>query len=125
MLSLLVSQAPTFDKWNNLMWGSSILTMIALGLSFIYIYFSNYPRTKGPENSLYYFGSIENCKSDEFYNKFTSRKDSEHVADLLAQTHRNAEILKIKFEFLKGAYTLLLLGIVPWTATLLLFNGVS
>ena len=99
--------------------------MIALGLSFICIYFSNYPRTKGPETSLYYFGSIVNCKSDDFYKKFTSRKDSEHVADLLAQTHRNAEILKIKFEYLKGAYILLLLEIAPWTASLLLFNGVS
>ena len=124
MLSLLATMAPTFDKWNNWMWGSSLLTLLALGSSFICIYFSNYPRTSSPELSLYYFGTIAECEIEDYCINFTSRNEADHITDLLKQTHRNAEILKTKFEFLKGAYVLLFIGVIPWLVSLFLFNNV-
>ena len=124
MLSLLVTRAPTFDKWTSWMWGSCALSLIALGLSFVSIYFSNFPRTGGPENSLYYFGTIADIEINQFCNQFSSKSEEEHIEDLLRQTHRNAEILNIKFEYLKSAYILLVFGIVPWAISLFLFNNV-
>ncbi len=124
MLALLVSNAPTFDKWTSLMWGAAVVSLIALGLCFICIYLSNFPRTKGPENSLFYFGSIAEKSLEDFQEAYSSRTDEEHLDDLLSQTHRNAEILTIKFEHLKAAYLMLILGVVPWALTLLLFNTI-
>lgn len=124
MLGLLVSHAPTFDKWTNLMWGSAIISLIALGLCFLCIYSANFPRTKTPEASLFYFGSIEKMSCEDFQQSFSSRTDDQHLNDLLSQTHRNAEILTIKFEHLKGAYLMLIIGVIPWALTLLLFNTI-
>ena len=85
---------------------------------------ARFPRTEGPENSLYYFGTIADIEIDQFCNQFSSRKEENHIEDILKQTHRNAEIVKIKFEYLKSAYILLVFGIVPWAISLFLFNNV-
>jgi len=124
MLGMLVSFAPEFNNWTNFMWGSTLLTLLALGLCFICIYSSNFPRTKGPEVSLFYFGSINKMECDEFQQQFTSRTEDQHLEDLLGQVHRNAQIITIKFEHLKGAYLMLIIGVIPWALTLFLFNTI-
>lgn len=124
MLALLLSHAPTFDQWTKLMWGTAILSLIALGLCFFSIYLSNFPRTTGPEDSFFYFGSITNMSCEDYQKEFSSRTDEQHLDDLLSQTHRNAQILTIKFEHLKAAYLMLLMGLIPWALTLLLFNTI-
>lgn len=124
MLSLLVSFAPPLDMWTRMMWGAIILTIIALGLSFLCIYFSIFPRTTDPGDSLFYFGSIAKRDCNEYQQEFISKSDADHVEDILAQVHRNAVILTTKFEYLKGAYLTLILGVVPWTIALFLFRTI-
>ena len=66
---------------------------------------------------------VDRLMFKSFYGYSDMRR--RHIfTDLLRQTHRNAEIIKGKFEYLKGDYILLLLGIMPWVVSLFLFNNV-
>lgn len=124
MLGVLVSFAPPRDFWSPIMIISSIISLITLGSSFIFIYFANYPRTKGPKKSLLYFGSIAEKSFLEYQQAFLKRSAEEHLNDVLEQSHRNSEILAKKFMCLKWAYRMLLVSLIPWSITLFFFRSI-
>lgn len=96
--------------------------MLLLVLSLAFVYRGLYPRTKGPGDSLAYFGSIANKEREDLKGSFRERGTEDHLDDVLEQIHRNSEILNQKFSELQRAYRFLLVAVIPWAFTLYLFG---
>ena len=83
---------------------------------------TSFPRTRSNRSSLLYFGAIEAMKPDEFTQKTNELTLQAYIEDLQAQCHRNAEIAKAKFAWVRRAQLSLLFATVPWTLALLSFQ---
>jgi len=124
ILGLLVTFAPQVKYWTSWMIIFSILSVIGLGMSFLFVYFSSYPQTKGPRKSLFYFGSIAKNSFAEYQQAFLKRNIEEHLIDILEQCHRNSEIVNTKFWCLKWAYRTLIFSVFTSAFTIYLFRSV-
>ena len=124
MLGTLAALAPEAKLWYPLMIAFAALSLILLAIGLLLVYLGNYPRLKGPNDSLFYFGSICKTKLDEYERQFRKRSAEEHLKDLLGQCHRNSEILKQKFSYLTWAYRMLFIGVTPWAITIYLFRTI-
>lgn len=122
MLGALATFAPAVNLWTLLMKGFAILSIILLLISLLFVYLSNYPRLKGSSDSLFYFGSVCQKCFDQYHQEFSKLSAEECLKDILGQCHRNSEILNQKFSYLKWAYRLLLVGVIPWAITIYLFR---
>ena len=125
MLGMLVTFAPPLKNWTPGLFLLSIISVLGIGIGFVFFYFSSYPRTKGPKESLYYFGSIADKNNSEYQQAFLKRNAEEHLIDILEQCHRNSEIITEKFWCLKGAYISLILSLFFSTMTVYLFRSLS
>jgi hypothetical protein len=94
------------------------LAAILLLLSLLAVGIGTYPRTRGPEGSLIYFGCIARKGTYEFKERFRSRTPNQHLDDVLEQVHRNSEIVDRKFGALRWAYYTLLASVIPWAVAL-------
>jgi hypothetical protein len=123
MLGVLASVAPRPNEWTRwmILWGG--LSILTLALSFLFTYWSGYPQLRGPVNSLLFFGSIRQCKLEEYKTSFAEQSAEKHLDDLLNQCHRNSEIIWRKFFWLRFAYRALFLSFVPWAIALYLFRS--
>lgn len=124
MLGVLATFAPAKNLWDSLMIGFAVLSIILLLISLLFVYLGNYPRLKGPSESLFYFGSICRKCFNQYQQEFSKRSTEEHLKDMLEQCHRNSEILNQKFKYLKWSYRLLLIGVIPWAITVYLFRSI-
>jgi hypothetical protein len=120
MLGVLANTSASISSWSYVQYGIFGLTAILLFSSLILVYCGQYPKTKSPNSSLIYFGTIANLKFDEFSKKFKESNDQEYLDDLLCQTHINAEILKKKFSFFKASLILIVVAIIPWLISIYL-----
>ena len=91
-------------------------------LGFWFIYRASYPQTKGPAKSLLFFGSIATNSFNEYCQAFSSQSSTQYLNDVLEQCHRNSEVLDRKFLNLKRAYRIILIALVPWGVTIVLFK---
>jgi uncharacterized membrane protein len=122
MLGVIGTLAPDFSLWHTYLIITSGVSVGLLFLCLFFLYLGNYPRLRGPSNSLFYFGSIcKNCKN-QYKEKFSKQTKEECLADILEQCHRNSEIITEKFKYLKGAFVSLLLSVIPWLITIYLFR---
>ncbi|QHO77614.1 hypothetical protein ACH79_38225 [Bradyrhizobium sp. CCBAU 051011] len=105
-----------FEHWYVI---ALALAFLALAVaSIVYVYRCVFPHLVGDDNSMIYFRSIAKQSAKEFGERFTSRTDIDHVNDVTEQIWRNSTILREKFDFLKCAFMLTMLSIVPWVATM-------
>jgi hypothetical protein len=97
-----------------------VLTLLFLGgaFLFLFLFIGAYPRLKAPADSLLFFGTISKKKADEYKKAFESQTEQEYLDDLLIQCHRNSEILDVKFRYLKLAFQLIVIAIIPWSLAL-------
>jgi hypothetical protein len=86
--------------------------------SLLQIYWCLFPHLKGGANSLIYFREIARSTELDFADSFLSRSDENHAHDVAGQIWRNSAILKMKFDYLKQAFILTMLAIVPWAGFL-------
>ena len=100
---------------------------VAFGLaSLLFLSFASFPRTKGPRNSLIYFGGIAQRDAGQFAQAVSSLSPEAYSADLSAQCHRNAEIANRKFTWVQRALLSLYLSVFPWgIAIFLLYSATS
>ena len=91
-----------------------------LGISIIASSITIFPRLKGPQNSLIYFGSIAKMEKGEFKDKFVDRTKTVYLDDLLAQCHVNAKILDFKFRVFRISLSVTMVAIVFWSLSLYL-----
>lgn len=120
MLGYLASVAPPFSEWS---WSFGIAMVASVGLSFaslLYLYTGSYPTTSTNRESLVFFGTIARKSERDFVLEFTHRTDESHLADVLAQCHRNSEIIDVKFARLKTAFVLMLATVPAWACSLYL-----
>jgi len=98
---------------------------LAFGLAtLLLLCFASFPRTKGPKNSLIYFGGIASRDTDQFRDAISQMSLESYTTDLVAQCHRNAEIASLKFTWVHRAIIALYLSVLPWlVAILLLYNA--
>ena len=95
-------------------------TFLLLGLSFLMILVGEYPHTKGPVNSLIYFGSVGHKIQSKFELEYESMSDDAYLNDLLEQYWIVSKLLVSKFKYLSISLILTLLAIIPWSIALLL-----
>jgi len=108
------------------------LSALLLVASFLCLFLGNYPQTKGPEpqtkgpkRSLLYFKSIAGRTSKEYEREFMNQTETEYLQDVLQQCHRNAEIVNLKFRYLKWAYGMLFFALPLWVIAIYLAQSAS
>src|SRR5690606_32003201 len=109
------------DNWCFWLYVVFGLTALLLFVSLFFIYKSQYPKTFSSNTSLNYFGTISEMKFDEFKRRTKQATDDEYLDDLLCQIHINAQVLKLKFRFLKISLILLGYYVMPWLICLYFF----
>lgn len=125
MLGLLAAVAPrTGGAW-GLTPAICAAFAVALGLAaLLFLCFTSFPRTKGPKNSLIYFGGIAQRNAAQFQDAVSQLSLESYMVDLAAQCHRNAEIASRKFIWVRRALISLYLSVLPWgIAIFLLYNA--
>jgi hypothetical protein len=75
------------------------------------------PRVSGP-TSLIFFGSIAKCEVNDYIDQFTKRDAAASLRDCLLQVHRNAEIARDKFAWVRAAMIWAFLALPLWVASL-------
>lgn len=118
MLGVLATASAALEEWS---WYFVLIFGAAFGLLFaslILIYLSQYPKMRSSNSSLIYFGTIAKLKVDEFKRRVRAETEDEYLDDLLFQTHTNAQILDLKFKYLKGALILIFISILPWLSSI-------
>jgi hypothetical protein len=114
MLGFLASVTPSVKCIDLLHLILTIITFMLILISFSFIFFGMFPRLKGPDKSLIYFGSISKISFDEYKTLFSDSSKQSYLDDLLEQCHINSRIIDTKFSKLKTSYILLLLSLSPW-----------
>ena len=72
-----------------------------------------------------YFREIAKRTEHRFVEQFSAQSEKHYANDLLGQVWRNSQILSLKFDCLKLAFTFMALAILPWIVTLVLFAAVN
>ena len=96
-----------------------------MAASLISLYRGSFPNLNGGHASLVYFRELQKTPESSFLSAYRSATPEALAEDYLGQVWRNAKILTMKFDRLKQAYVYMALAIVPWTAALVVFNGMG
>lgn len=121
MLAFLAANAPPLREFSSYMLISSALTMVSVGYSVWMLYRGAFPQLAGGHGSLIYFREIANRTEHRFIEEFKNQTEDHHATDVLGQVWRNSEILKIKFDCLKRAFTFTLMSLPAWLITIAMF----
>ncbi|MGB7888691.1 MAG: Pycsar system effector family protein [Xanthobacteraceae bacterium] len=90
------------------------VAIVTLAASLINLYRSAYPSLKGGAESLIYFREIAKRTEAKYIDAFTKQTDA-YVRDVMGQVWRNSEILTIKYDAVKLAFTLTAFTLIPWS----------
>jgi len=120
MLGVIAALIPKFSHWTNFFIIFSILTVVPLLLSLIFLFIAQFPRTKSPEDSLLYFGGIVSTSFDKYKKKIKAIESKDYFNDLASQTYRNSEIANTKYKWVRYSLIALFMAIIPWL--IVIFN---
>ena len=67
-----------------------------------------------------YFEGIKSRGIESYREAISSLSQETYLAELVEQSHRNAEIASEEFRFVRVAITLWFIGIIPWASTVYL-----
>lgn len=95
---------------------SALLLLFCLFSLFMVLY----PRLSGPVVSILYFNKIANSDSDCYRNNLDRLKEEDLFDDYARQCHRNAEIARDKYNWLRKANIALFLATIPWLVVVLI-----
>lgn len=76
------------------------------------------PRLNGPRSSNIFFGGICKKTALDFESEFMACHQEDLLKDCLAQIHRNGEIARDKFSWVKCGMLWSFASILPWLASL-------
>ncbi|MDA8154674.1 MAG: DUF5706 domain-containing protein [Acidithiobacillus sp.] len=120
---MLGFEATIVAKTNPFIWYDCILVAIsALPLLFciISLFMVLYPRLSGPPTSVLYFNKIAMSDGDRYKNSVNSLISEDLLDDYARQCHRNAEIARDKFYWLRKANVALFVATIPWLAVVII-----
>lgn len=124
MLGALAALAPASPMWTPALLVVGGVTLGALSLSVVCLYFANYPRTSGPA-SLIFFGAIAAMSADEYRRRIRGLSSREYLDDLANQCHEVSRILTTKYRLLSWAFRGLFLSLPFWVVTMYLIRFAS
>jgi len=118
MIGLLAAAAPAYGKWTAL----GVILVSASGTllvaSLLCLTAAIFPRMKGPQLSLIFFGGISNRSTDKYREDVMSLDEAGYLEDLIQQVHINAGIAAKKYLWVRNASVLLYVSTTPWFAAL-------
>lgn len=125
MLALLTASAPPLRMWN----ASMVVAALPAGcivVSLAQIWLGLFPNVEGGvlpdgKTSLVFFGTIARRSEDAFAREFSDQTDESYTRDVLGQIWTNSTILSEKFARLKLAFMWMLVALIPWLVTLMVF----
>ncbi len=112
-----------FHGGTNLQIATSLLFLgyvVSSGLSFVRAMRVFFPKLKGAEPSLFYFGSISNLTRDEFEGRMKTLDAAKIESELIRQTYINAQIATQKFANVQHALMFLAVSLGLGACVLLL-----
>jgi len=101
--------------WANLF---TVLAVACLALGIYCIAMAILPRLNGPKSSRIFFGCICKDPAPDFGEGFVMATPKELLSDCVAQIHRNAEIARDKFRWVRNGMVWSFAAILPWVAAL-------
>jgi hypothetical protein len=120
MLGVLAALSPDAAKWDVAGAIFSAIAVVGLLLSLLFLSFASFPRTKGPRGSVLYFEGIVGRDANTYLQELRTLTSDAYVCDLARQCHRNAEIARAKYVWLRGSLISLYAGVVPWALAVFL-----
>lgn len=78
------------------------------------------PQTRGPKKSLLFFGPIGETTEPDYVDALRAASVQQLLEDLSVQIHRNAQIAREKFKFVRQAMIWSFLAILPWFSAIVL-----
>lgn len=102
-------------------WITGVLIAFVLCAAWVmvHLYRCTYPHLEGGQQSLIYFAEIVKKQPHAYVRAIDSVKLEAYREDVAGQIYRNAEILCLKYRFLKRATIGASVSIIPWSALLL------
>jgi hypothetical protein len=125
MLGALAVLIPPPTIWTTCIIVLSIVPTILLLMSLLLLSFSTFPRTKGPANSLLYFGAVSQYSLDDYQNAVNELTEVRYIQDLTEQCHRNSEIADQKHRWVRRSMILLYISIPFWLVVLYSFYQIK
>lgn len=101
-----------FHLWYVMVPGVGAVALIVGSLWFIYQ--CHFPRLDGGSESIIYFAEIAKRTEANFIARCEAVEETALTKDVLGQVWRNSEILTAKFGYVKKAFTLTGLALLPW-----------
>ena len=77
------------------------------------------PRVTGPDRSLVFFGRIAALTNVDYIEQFKQVTDAQLLEDWSAQIHRNAQIARDKFTWVRLSLWWSFLSVLPWFAAII------
>lgn len=120
MLGTLATVFSATESCERTAW-ANLLTILAGSFLLIGVFctaMAVLPRLNGPKSSNIFFGGICKKPAPDYENEFLTSYPNGLLADCLAQIHRNAEIAKDKFRWVRNGMFCSFAAILPWVAAL-------
>lgn len=114
MLGVLAALVPSPTAWSTAPAVFTALSGLLLLAALLFSTFAAFPRTPDPRGSLVYFGGIAEMESEAFEEMLLEMETATYLKDLAKQCHRNAEIAKTKYAWVKRAMLVLYISALPW-----------
>ncbi len=122
MLGVLAALSPAKGlPWTWLQCLFVGLSVLSLLLCLLMCVLAVFPRTKGPEDSMIFFGPIARRDRKDFIAAAKTLTAEEYSLDLAAQVHINAQIAKTKFRWVHWAMRAFFVSILPWVVAVYFF----
>ncbi|HEU0200222.1 MAG TPA: Pycsar system effector family protein [Burkholderiaceae bacterium] len=77
-----------------------------------------FPRPRGGDGSVVFFGSIASMSREEYFARLQNATQLEFARDLAEQCHRVATLATFKFRWVRRAMMMLLVASAPWLVCL-------
>lgn len=120
MFAAVATAFSALDQAHRTAWGCLLTTAcgvcLVIGLFCIAMVFL--PRLTGPKHSHIFFGCIAQQSGDEFRQAYRAATSEQLLDDCLAQIHRNAEIARDKFGWVRCGMLWSFAALPFWIAAL-------
>jgi hypothetical protein len=112
------AQKKDFVIWYHALAMATSAALICASLYFVYLCI--FPSLKGGHSSLIYFREIAKLREAEYMASVKAISENDLLDDFIGQVWRNSEILGKKFDYIKKAFILTSLALLPWLTFLVL-----
>ncbi len=123
MLGVLAALAPPIDSEWLLVSCMFVLGGACPFCGLVLCCRATFPILAGPQRSLIYFGGIAERTFAQYTDDLRTFARRQYFQDLSMQCHRNAEIAKQKYSFVRRALLWMYCGVVPWLFIVYAFCG--